>query len=300
MIFLKKANLEDIEEEYNFLSKMPSANGFENEYENLPREIQILILNEIHNSDAGNEMLQRESNRQVYEYLQENPDIINMSVEDLEKFMDEATNGNYSIVKNDIANGTYTELNPPKAESETSGTSSIEETPLTQAEEVENSYENTPVGGIGYNNTPEPPSANPTEKLETILEKQDKAVTNPQQSQTPVTKAPTDIIDAVRTGSLKEYKEATRKTEQELTKELLNGDKTTIEIGKELFAKFNKFTQELIFATLNNRACSAVLDLLSYKQLGKVEGNDHYMQTIIEEKRREAEEKNKTGFEANV
>ncbi|MGN1371477.1 MAG: GNAT family N-acetyltransferase [Candidatus Coprovivens sp.] len=38
MIFLKKANLEDIEEEYNFLSKMPSINGFENEYENLPRE----------------------------------------------------------------------------------------------------------------------------------------------------------------------------------------------------------------------------------------------------------------------
>lgn len=38
MIYLKKANLEDIEEEYNFLSKMPSANGFENEYENLPRE----------------------------------------------------------------------------------------------------------------------------------------------------------------------------------------------------------------------------------------------------------------------
>lgn len=38
MIYLKKANLEDIEEEYRFLSKMPSANGFENEYENLPRE----------------------------------------------------------------------------------------------------------------------------------------------------------------------------------------------------------------------------------------------------------------------
>ena len=31
-------DLEDIEEEYNFLSKMPSANGFENEYEKLPRE----------------------------------------------------------------------------------------------------------------------------------------------------------------------------------------------------------------------------------------------------------------------
>ena len=49
MIYLKKANLEDIEEEYNFLSKMPSANGFENEYENLPREnfeihIQALIV----------------------------------------------------------------------------------------------------------------------------------------------------------------------------------------------------------------------------------------------------------------
>lgn len=38
MIFLKKANFEDIEEEYIFLSKMPSANGFENEYYNLPRE----------------------------------------------------------------------------------------------------------------------------------------------------------------------------------------------------------------------------------------------------------------------
>lgn len=244
--------------------------------------------------------VEREELEEFVEYVEEYAEELGIEETIFEEFMDEVTNGNYSIVKNDIANGTYTELNPPKAETETSGTSSIEETPLTQAEEVENSYENTPVGGIGYNNTPEPPSANPTEKLETILEKQDKAVTNPQQNQTPVTKAPTDIIDAVRTGSLKEYKEATRKTEQELTKELLNGDKTTIEIGKELFAKFNKNTQELIFATLNNRACSAVLDLLSYKQLGKVEGNDHYMQTIIEEKRREAEEKNKTGFEANV
>ena len=268
--------------------------------ENLPPEIKTLLFNEIQVADTDKELLQREALAYTQHLIQENPDIINMSVEDFEKFMDEVTNGNYSIVKNDIANGTYTELNPPKAESEASGTSSIEETSETQAEEAENSYKNTPVGGLGYNNTPEPPSANPTEKLETILEKQDKAVTNPQQSQTPVTKAPTDIIDAVRTGSLKEYKEATRKTEQELTKELLNGDKTTIEIGKELFAKFNKNTQELIFATLNNRACSAVLDLLSFIQLRKVEGNDYYMQTIIEEKRREAEEKNKTGFEANV
>lgn len=273
--------------------------GFANN-ENLPPEIKTLLFNEIQVADTDKELLQREALAYTQHLIQENPDIINMSTEDFEKFMDEVTNGNYSIVKNDIANGTYTELNPPKAESEASGTSSIEETPETQAEEAETLCEDTPIGGIGYNNTPEPPSANPTEKLETILEKQDKAVTNPQQSQTPVTKAPTDIIDAVRTGSLKEYKEATRKTEQELTKELLNGDKTTIEIGKELFAKFNKNTQELIFATLNNRACSAVLDLLSFKQLGKVEGNDHYMQTIIEEKRREAEEKNKTGFEANV
>lgn len=48
MLFLRKTNFEDIEEEYRFLSKMPSANGFENEYENLPREnfekhIQALI-----------------------------------------------------------------------------------------------------------------------------------------------------------------------------------------------------------------------------------------------------------------
>ena len=247
--------------------------------------------------------IEREELEEFVEYAEEYAEELGIDETVFEKFMDEVTNGNYSIVKNDIANGTYTELNPPKAETESSGTSKIEETSLTQAEDVETSCEKAPVGGIGYNNTPEPPSVNPTEKLETIVkveEKNNKTVSNPQQSQTPVTKAPTDIIDAVRTGSLKEYKKATRKTEQELTKELLNGDKTTIEIGKELFAKFNKITQELIFATLNNVACSAVLDLLSYKQLRKVEGNDHYMQTIIEEKIIEAEEKNKTGLEINV
>ena len=38
MLYLKEANFQDIEQEYIFLSKMPSANGFENPYINVTRE----------------------------------------------------------------------------------------------------------------------------------------------------------------------------------------------------------------------------------------------------------------------
>lgn len=269
--------------------------------ENLPPEIKTLLFNEIQVADTDKELLQREALAYTQHLIQENPDIINMSTEDFEKFMDEVTNGNYSIVKNDITNGTYTELNPPKAESETSGTSSIEKTSETQAEEAENSYKNTPVGGLGYN-TPEPPSANPTEKLKTILEKQDKAVTNPQQNQTPVTKAPTTIEDAVKGGLLAKFKGETGKTEFGIIIELLNSKLTeAISLGIERFTKLNKKEQKTAFeSSYNNKICEKLLKYMSPDQLNELEGKNHYIETIIRAERREAEEKNKTGFEANV
>ena len=53
MLYLKEANFEDIEEEFRFFSKMPSANGFENPYYNSPRENFEIQIEEIINHSKG-------------------------------------------------------------------------------------------------------------------------------------------------------------------------------------------------------------------------------------------------------
>ena len=57
MLYLKKANYEDIEEEFNFMSKMKSANGFENPYINISRnEFKEKCLDEIIGQSNGNNL----------------------------------------------------------------------------------------------------------------------------------------------------------------------------------------------------------------------------------------------------
>ena len=57
MLYLKKANYEDIEEEFNFMRKMKSANGFENPYINISRnEFKEKCLDEIIGQSNGNNL----------------------------------------------------------------------------------------------------------------------------------------------------------------------------------------------------------------------------------------------------
>lgn len=53
MLYLKEANFEDIEEEFRFLSKMPSANGFENPYLGVPREKMEDVIQELIDHSKG-------------------------------------------------------------------------------------------------------------------------------------------------------------------------------------------------------------------------------------------------------
>ena len=53
MLYLKEANFEDIEEEYNFLTKMPSANGFENPYQGISKENIKKVIQELIDHSQG-------------------------------------------------------------------------------------------------------------------------------------------------------------------------------------------------------------------------------------------------------
>lgn len=53
MLYLKEANLEDLEEEFMFLSKMPSANGFENPYYGIKREAIKDVIQELIDHSNG-------------------------------------------------------------------------------------------------------------------------------------------------------------------------------------------------------------------------------------------------------
>ena len=53
MLYLKEANFQDIEQEYIFLSKMPSANGFENPYINVTRESINDVIQELIDHSKG-------------------------------------------------------------------------------------------------------------------------------------------------------------------------------------------------------------------------------------------------------
>lgn len=52
-LYLKATNLEDIEEEYNFLYETPTENGFENPYYNSPRENFEIQIEELINHSKG-------------------------------------------------------------------------------------------------------------------------------------------------------------------------------------------------------------------------------------------------------
>ena len=75
-------------------------------------EFKGVILNTI-NKDAYELPNYREVMEQVVSYVEKHPEIMTMPVEDFVKLMDEVTNGNYSIVVNDIKNGTTTALKEP-------------------------------------------------------------------------------------------------------------------------------------------------------------------------------------------
>ena len=53
MLYLKEANFEDIEEEFKFLSKMPSANGFENPYINVTEDTIEGVIQELIDHSKG-------------------------------------------------------------------------------------------------------------------------------------------------------------------------------------------------------------------------------------------------------
>lgn len=268
--------------------------------ENLPKELKLLLFGEIQEADADKEYGQVAVYENIQNKIQENPDIINMSQEDFEKFMDEATNGNYSIVKNDIANGTYTELNPPKTQEEISA--EFQNTEDSAKAKV--SSETNCTGALGFSNLHEQPAINPENTKDAILteEREETNIVTTPEAETK-TKAPANIEEAVLTGSLKEYKDATRTTDLGLTQELLNSKfAKAVELGVERFAKLSRDLQEIAFEGLRqNSAKVAVLGEFTYKQLQKINGSNHYMQTVINERLEEEETKNrKQFFEVNV
>lgn len=53
MLYLKEANFEDNEEEFKFLSKMPSANGFENPYINVTEDTIEGVIQELIDHSKG-------------------------------------------------------------------------------------------------------------------------------------------------------------------------------------------------------------------------------------------------------
>lgn len=247
--------------------------------------------------------IEREELEEFVEYAEEYAEELGIDETVFEKFMDEVTNGNYSIVKNDIINGTYTELNPPRNQDVST---------ITTQEQVSEHNKNTPTeevatGGLGYNNTQIPPQVNPEQTKQTIIEENQNQtdVANAVFAKTKIkskVKAPTSIEEAVTTGSLAEYKEATRTTDLVLTENLLNSksDKA-IALGVERFENLGNKLKELVFEKLNNSGCVAVLKKLSYNLLQKVEGPNHYMDGLLEEKRKEAKAKQSgKPFEVNV
>ena len=65
------------------------------------------------NSDAYQHMDYAEALKLVNEYFEEHKDELNIPIEEIEEALNVATNGNYGIVKEDVKNGTISELNPP-------------------------------------------------------------------------------------------------------------------------------------------------------------------------------------------
>ncbi len=124
--------------------------GFANN-ENIPPEIKILLFNEIQVADTDKELLRRESLAYTQHLIQENPDIINMSTEDFEKFMDEATNGEYSKALDDLNNNpnkslNSTELCDSKESSSNLGSNNISSSAVYQYATVEQ----TTTGALGF------------------------------------------------------------------------------------------------------------------------------------------------------
>lgn len=268
--------------------------------ENLPKELKFLLFEEIQEADEDKEYGQVTTYSKIQQLIQENPDIINMSQEDFEKFMDEATNGNYSIVKNDIANGTHTELNTPKTQEEI--TAELGNNQNNSVVNTNNASGEVSTGSLGFNNTQEQPQVNPEKTKEAIIVASEKEVITKPFVESKV-KTPVSIEEAVATGSLKEYKAATRTTELGLTQALLNSKVAkAVELGVELFTKLSRDVQEIAFEGLRqNSAKLAVLDKLNPEQLQNIDGSNHYMQEMIDEKIEEEETKNKKqNFEVNV
>lgn len=268
--------------------------------DNLPKEFKLLLISEINEANADKEFGQVAVYENIQNKIQENPDIINMSQEDFEKFMDEATNGNYSIVKNDIANGTHTELNTPKTQEEI--TAELGNNQNNSVVNTNNASGEVSTGSLGFNNTQEQPQVNPEKTKEAIIVASEKEVVTKPFVESKV-KTPVSIEEAVATGSLKEYKAATRTTELGLTQALLNSKVAkAVELGVELFTKLSRDVQEIAFEGLRqNSAKLAVLDKLNPEQLQNIDGSNHYMQEMIDEKIEEEETKNKKqNFEVNV
>lgn len=118
----KVANGEELtKEEQEFLEDAPNQKqyyqynsvsehvGTANSYvlTNKEEELAILHANELEFEDA------REVYIKLNDYVTKNADALNIDVEEFNKMMNEATNGNYDIILNDAKNGTLTELNEP-------------------------------------------------------------------------------------------------------------------------------------------------------------------------------------------
>lgn len=141
----------------------------------------------------------REINNEIAKLVEERSEELNISKEDFEKLMNEASNGNYSIIINDLKNGTTTALNAP-AEVSTATTATV--------------TSHTSESNIGITTRGSAPATNPQEKITTLYQTQPNLPESTDnltigyitpENQTPINYSQATLVDAIQEDGIKAF-----------------------------------------------------------------------------------------------
>lgn len=235
---------------------------------------------------AGNDFY-REVIEQVSAYVEEHHEILTMSKDDFEKLMNEVTEGNYSVIVEDKAKGTRTELKAPSA-------ANNKVTTQTVTADVKNTVSNDKNTDFGYKlNENVPQLTAPVTKLEQLY-----AQSNQQsQDAKPLYTDSTYQLQAVASvGSVEEvktYAKATSNSYIEIALKLLNFSHISIELQKWALDKYDLLNNNLKAMACNNmknpenkkEACDLITTVESLQRVQCNNGAvDKHIDGLIKEK----------------
>lgn len=254
---------------------------------NISEDVKIDIISTI-NEDAFDKPNYRDILTLIAEQTDETKNPNNnllITKAELTKLLDKSTNGNYTTVVTDIANGTKSELAPPaNIETQPIVATTITETPVQTGSlgfEVGNSVDT----GYAKALTERLYTQTPVELLQ-VTEQPTFVNTN---------QAPETFAESLKTGikGIKQYVSKANVSNKEITLNILNATSGVGAIVKEWaldkFEKMSRPIQRMTFEGIENNASAiAAAQRMSAEDLQKMNFQNHYLKTnvenIIEEK----------------